>query len=271
MLRYVLCVYIVFFHFLPGHSQINKGVKNPLALYFGGQYYGENMNGTGYYYFKSDSTFVFIRTGFKQDSNTKPIKDQFNDTLIGYGSGRWFLEDSFFVTKFDTLQDENILQGALKYNAYSRSPYDSLFLKVNLTNYDAISRNIASVTLANRFIGNPAGASGYREIVLPLSYSKHKLIIQKIGYIGRTIVLLPGYNWHEISVTLAPLDNSIIDYVTGTKMRYKFHYEDNEMILDSRLKKQVEGKEKLVLFIKNSFSKFPMQKALLNKILKELE
>jgi len=170
MIRFTLGILIFFLSFSPVHAQDNKGGGYPLGLYFGNHFYGETMNGIGYYYFKPDSSFMFIRTGFNY-KKTKEFKDRFNDTLVGYGKGRWFLRDSFIITKFETLPDENILQGEFKYNTFSKAPYDSLFLKVNLTNYDEVSRNIALITLGNKMIGNPAGESGYRQIVLPLYYN----------------------------------------------------------------------------------------------------
>jgi hypothetical protein len=268
MLRFILGASFFFLSFLLVHAQSNKSV-DPLGLYFGGQAYGETMNGIGYYYFKPDSTFIFIRTGFNY-TKAKAFKDRFNDTLVGYGKGRWFLEDSFLITKFEPLLDENILQGEIKYNTYTKAPFDSLFLKVDVTNYDEPTMNIALVTLGNRMIGNPAGQSGYREVVLPLHYNQYKLRILKLGYKEQTITLQNGYNVHEIKITLTPEDSSMIDVVAEVKIPYKIHYQNKE-ILNGNLKKQNEGKEKLMLFVKNGINKFPRQVALLQKIMSELD
>ncbi|MEP7236883.1 MAG: hypothetical protein ABI685_03420 [Ferruginibacter sp.] len=234
-----------------------------MGLYFGGE-----LSNIGYYYFNPDSSFIFFKTGFIFESKPQEFKNRFNDTLIGYGKGRWFVEDSFLITKFENVQVENILQGGIKYNASSKAPYDSLFLKVNVTNYDEMTSNIAGVTLFNRFIGNPLG--GVSQVTLPLNYGQHKLAIYKYGYIRREITLQPGYNSHDITITLARDDSSTIKLVSEVKMYNRFHYENGEMVFNGKLKKQDEGKEKLALFIKNGFYKFPMQVALLNQILNEL-
>jgi hypothetical protein len=269
MLRLILCVYIIFFLFFSGYAQVNKSVKEPLGLYFGGDVYGESMNALGYYYFKSDSTFIFLRPGFNPNSKSKEYKNRLNDTLAGYGEGRWSLQDSLLIIKFESVQDEYILKGELRYNAYSKTPFDSLLLKVNVTNQDEFSGNIAGVSISNRFIGNPLG--GNSQVTLPLNYSKYKVEIYKSGYVKQAITLQPRYNTHEITITLTPQDSSIINLVASVKIPYKFHYKNEEMIFIGNLRKQSEGKEKLASIVKNSFKKFPTQIALLNKILKELQ
>jgi len=66
------------------------------------------------------------------------------------------------------------------------------------------------------------------------------------------------------------MDSSMINLVAGVEFPSKFHYQNKEIKFDSRFKKQNEGKEKLLLFIKNSFNKFPRQIAFLQKIMSEL-
>jgi len=256
---------------LTAFGQTKKSMNNFTGLYFGSQSYGEKFNVVGYYYFRADSSFAFFRTGLIPGSRATEFLNRFNDTLVGYGKGKWFIHDGFLVTKFETFEDENILQGEIKYNAYSQRPYDSLFLKVKVTNYDSITLNLSTVSISNKFIGKPADASEYKEIVLPLSYNREKLIVQKEGYLEKSIKLQFGYNVHDVTITLAPKDNSTIDLISEVQIPYKFHYEDKKIVFDGKLKRQSLEKKKITMFIKNSFKKFPNQTIFLQKIMDELD
>jgi len=264
MLRFIFLFYIILNFLSPVQAQGSKNMGNPLGLYFGGD--GSNF---GYYFFKPDSSFIFFKMGVIPNNKAKEFKDRFNDTLMGYGRGRWVIENDLFVIKFQSLQDENLLNSNLQYNTSTKAPYDSLFMKVNVTNYDERTQNIASVTLSNRFIANPLG--GISQVTLPLNYNKYKLKIYKHGYIEQEIQLVPGYNVHEIIITLSPNDGSTVEVVSESMSGYKFHYENGELIFNGRLKKQREGKEKLALIIKDSYKKYSQQKVFLQKIMKELD
>jgi hypothetical protein len=264
-LFFIFCFAIT--HLLNANAQKASDLScKPWSLYFGGM-----LSGIGYYYFKSNSSFIFLRRGLTVDNKKEAFKDRFNDTIVGFGKGEWFLKDSFLIVKFDSQPDENIFQGKLRYSTSSKKPYDSFFLKVNVTNYDKKTLNIASVKLFDKYIGNPAGATGYRQITLPLKYNKHELVIHKPGYIEQRIKLQPGYNVHEITITLSANTDSVIDVLSKVEFPYKFHCDNNSLMFDGKLKKQNEGKEKLISLVMNSYKKFPIQRAFLNMILGELK
>jgi len=118
MLRFVFLFYIILNPLSPVQAQGSKNMGNPLGLYFGGD--GSNI---GYYYFNPDSSFIFFKTAYIPNNKAKEFKDRFNDTLIGYGQGRWFIENSFFVIKFQSVEDENMLNGNLQYHVSSKDPF----------------------------------------------------------------------------------------------------------------------------------------------------
>ena len=267
----ILLFYIAMFFTLTANSQNKNVVNNFQGLYFGGESYGESVNGIGYYYFNPDSSFIFIRTGLNQNAKTKEYKDRFNDTLVGYGKGHWFIKDNAIVVKFETIPDENIQNGKLQYSGYSKVPFDSLFLNINVTNYDNKSLGVATIIFPVKNIGAATDTLGFSKASLYKSDNLGDILISKPGYLDMSITLAKNFNAHELIITLAKSDHSIIGLVSKVEYAFKFHYENKILIFDRKLKRQVEGKEKLRQIVKNSIDKFPLQIAFLQKILRELD
>lgn len=245
-------------------SQQHKHLNDPFpGLYFGGQ-----TPNIGYYYFKADSSFIFIKTGLKKDNIKRDFENQFDDTLSAYGIGKWFIRDSFFIINFREKFSENITSGDLKYKAYSQAPFDSLLLSVTVTNFDNQTLNIASVIIGDRFIANPTG--GEARSKLPLSFVNQKLEVYKTGYLKQDLYLIKGYNAHELTITLAPDDGSTIEIVSAAQFPYRYHKQNGSFRIIGSLKKQREGPEKITQLVKNGFAKFPKQHVLISEILRYL-
>ena len=253
------------------NGQVNSDVSKFAGLYFGTQSYGESMNGIGYYYFNSDFSFIFIRTGLSLNTKTKEFKDRFNDTLIGYGKGHWHIKDNAVAIKFENIPNENIQNSKLKYSGYSKAPFDSLFLNISVTNYDYNSLGVAVITFPKKNTGAATDTLGFSKASLFKSDNLDEIVVSKQGYFDLPITLSKNFNVHELTVTLAKADESNVELVSKVEYAFKFHYENKMIVFDGKLKKQNAGKEKLMQIVKNSFSKFPMQKTFLQKILDELK
>jgi len=215
-----LLFYIALIITLTANSQNKNDVNNFMGLYFGGQSYGGSMDGIGYYYFNPDSSFIFIRTGLNQNVKTKEFKDRFNDTLVGYGKGHWYIKDNFLLVRFEAISDENIQNGKLKYMGYSKAPFDSLFLNINVTNYDDETFGMASIIFSAKNIGSVTDSLGFSKAALSKSGNLGDMLISKPGYSDMSIALPNNFNIHEFSITLAKSDHSNVDLVS--KVEYTF-------------------------------------------------
>ncbi len=252
--------------------QVNAQLIRPAGLYFGGISYGVEQNGIGYYYFSYDSSFVFLNTTVSNSKGRLTSKSTYSDTIASYGKGKWSIVDSFFVIKFKKVDNLNVYNDTVKYMSYSKYPYDSLFLKIHVVNFNKETNNSATITLPDKNIGSITDTNGISITKLPLAYIKYPLHIYKNGFVDKVINLHLDNNVHDIVVNLASTDNCETIYILP-----EYSFPSKIIKLNNGIKKLQQfnkdeaGIEKMKRLVENSYAKFPMQKYFLDKIMEELK
>lgn len=134
-----------------------------------------------------------------------------------------------------------------------------MFFSINVTNYDNNSLGVANIIFPMQNIGAATDTLGFSKTKLLKSDNLNEIVVSKYGYLDLPVTLPKNFNVHEFSITLAKADHSNIELVSKVEYAFKFHYEKGNLIFDGKLKRQTEGKEWLIQFVKNSFIKFPQQ------------
>mgnify|MGYP001474785979 CR=1 FL=1 len=276
-LKYSFVIIILFF------STISKGQQYKSdsyreGLYYGGKYFANIQS--GYYYFKKDSTFLFLGLTEKKNINLKDTdnpKRFFTDSIQCFGKGRWYLKDSFYIMEFEDIRGfyTDIKKDDIQYHSYSKFPYDSLFLKFHVLNYTPQTKGVASVTFKEINVGNITDTLGFSESVAPLSFIKYELSIFKPGFEEKTIKLIQNNNAHEIVINLSPESDSKIYLVGSIKIPYLAYSKKNNKRVqfwnDKRIFTAEQGDiKKLIEIVRKSYSNTSEQKYLLDLIISEL-
>jgi hypothetical protein len=273
MLRVIKILFVTIFFSNPLISQSKKTsmVKPPVGLYFGGISYSNETMAIGYYYFKQDSSFIFVSTTSKSNVLKENLKNSFADTIGGYGKGKWFIKDSFFVIKFDAVKNYSLHNDEVVYHCFSERPFDSVIIKVNLTDkmYGKPLPGAVTIKELNRFI--VTDTLGYGEIKFPFSYGEYKVTVSHPDYHDKTIVLNPANNIHELKIALEKKEMSCLKVVKAFSYPIKLRVNENGDIDLFNLKRENAGIEKLLQVIKNGYNKMPEQKYFLDKIMNEIK
>lgn len=279
-IRYYFVVAILVF-VTESKAQQRQMKAKPQGLYFGGKYFDKLY--PGYYYFKNDSTFIYLGLAWKKESGYENSSDRhnpkrfFTDSMLCFGKGKWYLKDSFYTTEFEDMDNRflDIRKDDVQYHSYSKYPYDTLFLKIHVTNFTPQTLGNASILFKEINIGAATDSMGLSEAKLPINLIKYPITVFKPGFDEKIFRLIPNNNVHEITFSLSPKNDSKVYLIGSTKIPYRAYDKKTKNKIqfwnDGRLFIAEKGDvKKLIEIVMKNYSITTEQKYLLDSILSEL-
>ncbi|MEJ7626612.1 MAG: hypothetical protein WKF35_07115 [Ferruginibacter sp.] len=250
---------------------ITKSCISQSKLRLQGLYRVYSSETSGYFYFKEDSSIIYVGFQRKKDSIIKDVII-FNDTINKLGRGKWWVEDSFFVIRLGKFDAPFLNSNKTSVTSYSTPPFDSLIVKFHINFEDSSTKERAFISFKNGR-GDITDKNGRLQFTMPLHFVDSIVTINGFTHYNQVIQLTPENNVHEIEVTLAKLVDRRISVIQYRNYSYKLRYLTDPLLVKNNYNfRYVEGgKSKLRQIIDKNILIYPIQKHLLQAIASELE
>ena len=226
-------------------SQITLSPDKHTTL-FGGQI-DEVFWARGLYVLRPDFKFIFIGTNKVRYYGTDN-----SDTIRSVGSGTWHSNSKFVFFNFDSTLLNLVKAGDIVYHAYCKEPFDSLSLKIEITNNDPRTRGVYAIgNLGKTFLFFTDSSKTHFRIPLPLS--GETLEIAHPLYEKEFIPLFKSYNNHELKIKLG--ESNVMNQLQGPIGSFQF--------LKSEMSEIEDARDYIIRLIDQGMIVFPKQKSFL--------
>ena len=260
MKKYILL--ILFLHSFGLFCQTPKGL-----------YRGFLDNNIGYFYFNTNSSFIFCGAERLINNELRSKKELiFNDTLIKFGIGKWIFDDSILQVRFDKFPGELINGNYISYKSYTAKPYDSLLLNIKLLNKDSKSPGVGVITFNSVHGAILTDKQGILKRKFSLNIGDSSIEIKKLFYEKQIITLAKGCNVHEISIQFSKEKMPQLKLIDNLTYLYTIHENMRADYFGKKPFIQDEGgSEKIRRLLIKNMKYFPMQQKIYQILLEAIK
>ena len=261
--NYPIIFLLAFYCVLSGYNANAQGRNLAEGLYSG--IIDEDL---GYLYFNADQSFVFLKTDPAQNLGHPQESVLGKKSIQGFAIGQWQKRGSFLILSFDKIRDHVADSNTLHYSSYSRQPYDSLILNIEVKTKGGRSPNPIVVGFFSVGKVNVSDSTDRLHLQLPLTYADSIVEIGKFGYKPQFFSLIPNNNIHNISIELVKENGRGFDNIYYAKPRRIKIYSKNERPLFTKIE---NGKVKTHLFLKKNIEAYPERKYILQLLASKIK